>query len=268
MKLRAFSGSVLTDKPAVSGSIRECLIVDDDELTRTVLACQLGSLGVTVRQAGEARQALSIWSEWRPAAVLIDCVMPGQDGYVLARRIRQIERGIRPAVSTLLIGVSGHTGRSHVARCEGVGMDAVLGKPASTQTFAAMLGLTQLTQTVPQPHADDDAARARELQYLYVSSCESDLQLIEQGLRQWRAQGVSFHAHRIEGASRVVGANDVAAAARALYDAVAQGRTMPVLQASCARLSSAFAAWRRAPHAPAAAGIAPRAGALVYESAV
>ncbi|RYG30581.1 MAG: hypothetical protein EON93_14540, partial [Burkholderiales bacterium] len=191
-------------------------------------------------------------------------VMPGwDDGYGLAGRIRQVEREQGRRGATRLIGISGHTGRRHLALCEGAGMDGVLGKPASMQAFSTMLGLSPNFL----PGKDYVDPRTCELHSLYVSSCESDLQMIEHGQRHCRPHAIGFHAHRIEGASRVVGAHAVAAAAAALQTAVAQGQPNAVLKMAGTQLRTAFLLWRSHQSALTAAGMALPEIALNPESA-
>lgn len=64
------------------------LLVDDDRVTRTILARQLEQRGFLVRQAASGEQALTIVRDGWPQALLIDYLMPGMDGLAVVRQLR------------------------------------------------------------------------------------------------------------------------------------------------------------------------------------
>ncbi|MBA5606458.1 response regulator [Duganella sp. FT3S] len=72
--------------PAIIASAPCVLVVDDDAFQRAMLADMLGELGVaTVLQAGDgaAGAAALDGAQPRPAVVVADLCMPGQDGFQL-----------------------------------------------------------------------------------------------------------------------------------------------------------------------------------------
>jgi PAS domain S-box-containing protein len=78
------------------------LIVDDDDDTRDMLRFVLGQLGAEVRTAAGSGQALDHLAHGLPDVLVSDIGMPGEDGYSLICRIRNLppERGGRvPAVA-------------------------------------------------------------------------------------------------------------------------------------------------------------------------
>ncbi len=66
----------------------EILVVDDNRANREALASLLEVAGHNVRRAPNARQALDSARERPPDLVISDVLMPGMDGYVLARQLR------------------------------------------------------------------------------------------------------------------------------------------------------------------------------------
>jgi len=64
------------------------LVVEDDDDCRTVLADLLEMSGYFVLSCGEARRAVEIAKEHRPALVLVDFMMPDADGGWLVRSLR------------------------------------------------------------------------------------------------------------------------------------------------------------------------------------
>ena len=67
------------------------LLVDDDDIQRTVLGLQLTEAGYRVRSARDGHEALSLARSEKPDVVLTDIMMPGIDGYCLCAAIRADE---------------------------------------------------------------------------------------------------------------------------------------------------------------------------------
>jgi diguanylate cyclase (GGDEF)-like protein len=67
------------------------LLVEDQPVLRAQLRVQLSGQGHEVIEAGDALAALQHFHEQQPDLVLLDVILPQQDGYWLARQIRQQE---------------------------------------------------------------------------------------------------------------------------------------------------------------------------------
>jgi diguanylate cyclase (GGDEF)-like protein len=67
------------------------LVVDDQASVRVALAAQLDALGHRVLEAADAEWGLEQFKRHKPDLVLLDVVMPGQDGYWLAGKMREAE---------------------------------------------------------------------------------------------------------------------------------------------------------------------------------
>ena len=74
------------------------LVVDDDALSREFVCTLLGYRGHLVQEASDGDSALASIAQHPPDAVITDVVMPGLDGYELARALRS-----RPATRHLPI---------------------------------------------------------------------------------------------------------------------------------------------------------------------
>jgi CheY-like chemotaxis protein len=64
------------------------LVVDDDPNSLDIVRTYLESRGYTVATAMDGKEALSRLEEIRPAVVLLDVMMPGMDGWEVARVIK------------------------------------------------------------------------------------------------------------------------------------------------------------------------------------
>jgi len=70
-----------------SGGIH-VLVVDDDHRIRTMLARFLIDHGLRVSQAGNGRELFQVYADARIDVIVLDIMMPGEDGLSLCRRIR------------------------------------------------------------------------------------------------------------------------------------------------------------------------------------
>ena len=85
------------DDPARQAA--EILIVDDDNDLRVEIAGYLGAHGYVVHEAADARQARAILKAERIQLVVLDVMMPGEDGLALCRSLANEDGG--PAVLML-----------------------------------------------------------------------------------------------------------------------------------------------------------------------
>jgi DNA-binding response OmpR family regulator len=67
------------------------LLVDDEELARTILAARLESFGYRVVFAENGDEAIRLAAENPPDCILLDLMMPGKDGYQVAQEMRSLE---------------------------------------------------------------------------------------------------------------------------------------------------------------------------------
>jgi len=112
----AFSSTAVT--------ARRILVVDDNEDARMLLADILGALGHSVRDAGDATEALAVIREFSPEVAVLDIGLPGIDGYELAVELRKQVPG-----PVWLIAVSGYGAPADLARGQAAGFDRHLVKP-------------------------------------------------------------------------------------------------------------------------------------------
>ena len=111
------------DAPGQPNLELHCLIVEDNELNRHMIAMRLRDFGVTVSEAGGGAEALRLLPGAVPDLVLLDVHMPGMDGVTLARHLRQRHPGL--PVYALTANVIG----SEEAALAAAGVREVLYKP-------------------------------------------------------------------------------------------------------------------------------------------
>ena len=111
------------------------LVVDDCPDTRMTLRLLLALWGHEVREAADGPAALEAAARFRPHVVLLDLVLPGLDGFEVARRLRRLSacEGAR------LAAISGYGREEDVARCREAGFDHHLLKPFSVAELGQLL---------------------------------------------------------------------------------------------------------------------------------
>jgi CheY-like chemotaxis protein len=106
----------------------QLLIVDDEADTRDLLSLALTSAGAGLRSCASASEAMAAIRELKPDCIVSDIGMPGEDGYTLIHRVRELQgkEGEIPAVA-----LTGYVGAEARSRVSGAGFQAYLAKPVA-----------------------------------------------------------------------------------------------------------------------------------------
>jgi phosphoserine phosphatase RsbU/P len=115
------------------------LVVDDDPVSRLLLATILRRLGHETTLAEHGRQGWALFESEGPAVVIMDWMMPYVDGLELSRMIREAHRPQYPYL--ILLTVLGGKG----AYLEGMkaGVDDFITKPFDPDELAARLHVAE-----------------------------------------------------------------------------------------------------------------------------
>ncbi len=108
--------------------------MDDNVDMAQTTALLLNTLGHDVRVAYDGPQALEVAASHRPEVVLLDIGLPGMDGYVVAKELRQ--RGLE---KSLLVAVSGYGQEEDRRRSREAGFDHHLMKPVEFSNLLLVL---------------------------------------------------------------------------------------------------------------------------------
>jgi len=111
------------------------LVVDDNIINREVAVAMLEEFGCTVVLADEGRAAVAHAEHERFDLILMDCQMPGMNGYDATEAIRadEVKRGLR---RTPIVALTANVMARDRERAKTSGMDSFLAKPfKATQLF-------------------------------------------------------------------------------------------------------------------------------------
>ena len=133
--------SVRSAPPAEALSGR-ALIVDDNEDAAETLRMLLKLCGVEAQTAYDGTSALEMFDKFSPNVVYLDIGMPGMDGYEVARRLRQRERGD----SVVIVALTGWAQERERRLTHDCGFDHHLVKPVSLQDVTGVFR----TEAAPQ----------------------------------------------------------------------------------------------------------------------
>lgn len=227
-------------RPDLRGRV---LLVDDMQVNRIVGTEMLRSLGLDVEVVDNGPMAIELLAREHFDAVLMDCQMPGMDGFEATRIIRRREQEAKSSRMPIIALTAGAM-KGDRERCLAAGMDDYLAKPQNIAGLREVLSgwLRRERHAGPDVVAREPAARTAEppasgtaldrtevekkLQLMgsgfefLVESFTTELnELLEQLERAAEANdpdGIAFAAHTLKGSSAVVGALRLSAYCREL----------------------------------------------------
>ncbi len=121
--------------PATARFSGRVLVVDDNPVNRKVAARFLERLGLAADCAGSGEEALELHRKVRYDLILMDCQMPGMDGFDATREIRRRDGGRRiPIVAFTAAALEGDR-----ERCLEAGMDDYISKPVRLEDLVRTL---------------------------------------------------------------------------------------------------------------------------------
>ncbi|WP_347881163.1 response regulator [Agrobacterium sp. GD03992] len=117
-----------------TGGVCEILLVEDNRVNQIVFSQILEGLGLSWRLATSGEEALRLFTEQSPSAVLLDTTLGDMDGFEVARRMRSLggEKHIP------IVGVITHAFEGDLDKCLASGMDDMLLKPVSPDMVEAV----------------------------------------------------------------------------------------------------------------------------------
>ncbi|MFK3793158.1 response regulator [Pseudomonas piscis] len=249
-----------TPAPVIEEPVRQLasppldiLLADDHPASLALLQGQLEYLGHRVTCAEDGTQAYQLWLAGDFDLLIVDCNMPGMNGYQLTAAIRRDEaRTQRPAIT--VIGYSASHERETVRQCLEAGMHDCLFKPLGIN----LLG-RKLAMLAPLPRADcfnmaallaltrgDTPFALRMLREL-LQCCHDDRRML--GLIAVGNQNeLRALAHKVKGSALMAGANVLYRCCEALEQACQDDSGIDTLDTKVRDLDLALVRFSQALH--------------------
>ncbi|HID52125.1 MAG TPA: response regulator [Anaerolineae bacterium] len=101
------------------------LIVDDEQMTRSLLRMMLQREDYRIYEAGDGVEALTAVHQYRPDLILLDVMMPNMDGLTVCKRLRE---DVKTADMPIIL-LSAKTQSSAIREGLQAGADLYLTKP-------------------------------------------------------------------------------------------------------------------------------------------
>ena len=127
------------------------VVVDDEPSIRELLVASLKFAGFEVHDAASGNAALKLINQVKPSLIVLDVMLPDQDGFTLARTLRA--RGL----NTPIIFLTAKDDTTDKVRGLSVGGDDYLTKPFSLEELVARINaILRRTNTALDLLPDDD----------------------------------------------------------------------------------------------------------------
>jgi two-component system sensor histidine kinase/response regulator len=129
---------------------KRVLLAEDNLVNQKVAMRMLEKLQCSVEVVADGLATIEAWRKGHFDLILMDCQMPGMDGYEATREIRKLEQGQRHIT---IVALTANAMKGDEQKCREAGMDDFLTKPidrVKLEAFvdALMVG-TGTTGTVP-----------------------------------------------------------------------------------------------------------------------
>ncbi len=133
------SETAIVTRHSIAEGIRKnarILLVEDNVVSRKAALGILAKIGFSADAAYNGLEALEVLESTRYDIILMDCKMPGMDGYTATRKIRKMDSLNRnaPVIAMTAYGVEGERDK-----CIEAGMDDYIAKPVNTRTLSDMI---------------------------------------------------------------------------------------------------------------------------------
>lgn len=116
--------------------LNSLLYVDDEPDIRMLAQLALEQIGgMTVKACESGKDAFKLLETWRPQAILLDVMMPGQDGPAVLKALRD-----SPSFADIpVLFLTGRADRDHVEGLMNAGAIGVIAKPFDPVTLASQV---------------------------------------------------------------------------------------------------------------------------------
>jgi signal transduction histidine kinase/DNA-binding response OmpR family regulator/HPt (histidine-containing phosphotransfer) domain-containing protein len=201
---------------------RRILVAEDQQVNWMLVERMLAKRGDHAVNATDGHRALEMMTSERYDLVLMDCQMPGLDGYDTAREIRRRETDEQRA-RVPIIAMTANAMLGDREKCLAAGMDDYIAKPISIEVLNDTLD--RWLPSTPPDASVLDPARLDELRSIFpgerlnemledlAAAIVGDVDQIDAAAVQGDRTTVAAAAHRLKNSAGLIGATELADAA-------------------------------------------------------
>ncbi|MCK5439302.1 MAG: response regulator, partial [Gemmatimonadetes bacterium] len=233
------------------------LLAEDNTTSQDLISIMLKRLGCEVDVVTDGAQLLNVVGKSEYDVILMDCQMPGMDGFEAARALRTRETTATDEQPIPIIAVTSHDLNSQSQGGLPFGMNDYLRKPFRLDDLAEVLSRWAPNGSAPQAHKNDDEAQPDEtpVQASVLDSSRLDeirslmtddepdflrnivdqfikdtaklIQEMKAALRASDASSLKVAAHTLKSSSASLGATDLSALCKQVQTIAAEGSIEP-----------------------------------------
>lgn len=112
-------------------SRKKILVIDDSETNLVLLKAVLEDAGYTAELAGSAKEAYSLFKNAQPDLILLDLLMPNEDGFMF---LKKLDNGFAE-MHTPVIVVTAYANEENTQKARGLGAKDIIEKPIDIPEF-------------------------------------------------------------------------------------------------------------------------------------
>jgi CheY-like chemotaxis protein len=203
------------------GDVR-ILIAEDNPVSRGLLQTMLQSEGFKADVVEDGPAVLEALQAQDYDLLLLDCQMPGKDGDVVTRNIR--ENPERYGSDPVIVAITADTTERHREQCLAAGMDDFMSKPIRLDALRSGLArwvsmsaargdaenqtaLAQLRRSLVERTGHNDESFLKDYIGLFLDDTESRLDRMSEALESGEAETIRREGHALKGACLELGAD-------------------------------------------------------------
>jgi CheY-like chemotaxis protein/signal transduction histidine kinase len=169
------------DMPGRNAGPIQVLIVEDDEYGQILVTKMLQKMGIKTLSARNGLEAVKLATTKNPDLVLMDCQMPGMDGFEATGKIREHEKrhGYSPVP---IVAMTANTLPQDQQKCFSVGMDDFLGKPVTIKALTSKIDgwLKRSSSVSSEQKETGGSSPAEQLMHLNTRTVEELRELMQE----------------------------------------------------------------------------------------
>ncbi|MGN7723747.1 ATP-binding protein [Chitinophaga sp. 22620] len=185
-----------TAAQAVHGNGMHVLVVEDNVLNQKMTRIMLANNGFTVSGANSGTKAVALLRKEKADIVLMDLQIPGMDGYLTTRKIREELK-----LDVPIIAITAHAFNGEREKCIAAGMNDYLPKPFREQELLATIANYQRASVIDlgflKEQTRNNIPFIKDMIRTFIRQAPKDLDALQKAVKQKNGEQVYKIAHTL-----------------------------------------------------------------------